>query len=392
MLRLAASLAALLLVSFHTTGVRADGLQQRQLEGLEAALDSYQAIARSGGWPFIPPGKVIERGRSDPRTPLLRERLRRSGDLTEVAAGDMVDAGLSAAISRFQRRHGLVADGRVGAETYAALNVTAAARATQIEINLRRWQKLPGLGPTYIRVNAAAQTLEYVEDGVVALAMPVIVGDRRHPTPEFTAQITGVVFNPPWNVPTSIVAREIVPRLRRDPGYLEREKIRIVGRDADPFGHAIDWKRFTAGGGLPRLRQDPGPRNALGQIKFDVPNPHDIYLHDTPGRALFAKSVRAFSHGCIRLSQPRELALALLGGADREAVMIDETLDAGVTRRAPVVPPVPLNVAYFSAFVDADGTIGLRHDVYGRDLAVPQLDAMATAGPQPKAEAGCGPQ
>lgn len=381
------ALAALVLA--NGAGARADDLQQVQLQGLAVALNTYRAIAQSGGWPYVPPGPVLERGKRDPRASLLRDRLRRSGDLSEVAEGDVVDAGLAAAISRFQLRHGLIADGRVGADTYAALNVTAAARANQVEVNLRRWQAIPALGRTYIRVNTAAQTLELVQGGAVALRMPVIVGDRRHPTPEFVAHVSGVQFNPPWNVPASITAREIVPRLRRDPGYLARENIRILGRDGDPYGQDIDWKRFRMSDGLPRLRQDPGPKNALGLIKFDVPNAHDIYLHDTPGKALFAKSVRAFSHGCIRLSQPRELALALLDGAGWSMLMIDEATAAGATRRVPVDPAVPVHIAYFTAFIAADGSVAFRQDIYGRD------DRMAlsgaAAGPSlPKDGVGCG--
>jgi murein L,D-transpeptidase YcbB/YkuD len=388
MLRLLARIGILIGILAPVAGVRADDLRQAQLHGLGVALNTYRAIAQSGGWPFIPPGKVIERGKSDSRTSLLRERLRRNGDLTEIAAGDVVDAGLAAAISRFQLRHGLIADGRVGAETYAALNLTAAARATQIEINLRRWQAAPELGPTYIRVNAAAQTLEFVKNGVVALRMPVIVGDRRHPTPEFTASLTGVLFNPPWYVPPSIVAREIVPRLRRDPGYLARQNIRILGRDDDPFGHSIDWKRFTARNGLPRLRQDPGPNNSLGRIKFDLPNPYNVYLHDTPGKALFTKSVRAFSHGCIRVSQPRELALALLD-ASWSMAAIDEAIAAGVTRRVPVAPAVPVHIAYFTAFIDADGNVAFRQDIYGRDRASEALSGVSADKPK-EAAPGCG--
>lgn len=389
MLRLLACLTVLFSILAFPDSARADAVRQAQLHGLEVALNTYRAIAQSGGWPYIPPGRVIERGKSDSRTPLLRDRLRRSGDLTELAAGEVVDASLAAAISRFQLRHGLIADGRVGADTYAALNVTAAARATQIETNLRRWQGAPTLGPTYIRVNAAAQTLEFAKNGAVALRMPVIVGDRRHHTPEFTARVTGVVFNPPWNVPTSIVAREIVPRLRRDPGYLARENIRILGRESDPFGEAIDWKRFRIKDGLPRLRQDPGPRNALGLIKFDVPNPYDVYLHDTPGKALFAKSVRAFSHGCIRLAQPRELAVALLADAGWSTVAIDEAVAAGITSRAAISPAVPVHVGYFTAFVDAEGSVAFRQDVYGRDRATERLSGEAT-GTAAKSDVGCG--
>jgi murein L,D-transpeptidase YcbB/YkuD len=380
--------ACLVLVLACGSTSRADTLQQAQVQGLLVALDAYRSIAQTGGWPYVPPGPVLERGKRDPRVSLLRDRLRRSGDLMEAVEGEVFDAGLAAAVSRFQLRHGLIADGRVGAETFAALNVTSAARAAQIELNLRRWLEAPELGPRYIRVNTAAQTLELVQGGGVALRMLVIVGDRRHPTPEFVAHVTGVLFNPPWNVPPSITAKEIVPRLRRDPGYLARENIRIVGRDGDPFGRAIDWKRFSARGGLPRLRQDPGPKNALGLIKFDLPNPHDVYLHDTPGKALFAKSVRAFSHGCIRVAQPRELALALLGDAGWTMDRIDDATAAGVMRRAPVEPSLPVHIAYFTAFVSADGTVAFRQDVYARDRADAALSAAMASAPRDKP--GCG--
>jgi murein L,D-transpeptidase YcbB/YkuD len=340
---------------------------------------------------MLPPGPVLESGRSDPRVALLRERLLRSGDLTEIAAGTVVDAALAAAIGRFQLRHGLAVDGRVGPATLAALNVPAASRAAQLEVNLRRWQDAPALGPSYVRVNAAAQTLELVTSGATALRMPVIVGERRHPTPEFVARVTGVVFNPSWTVPRSIVANEIVPRLKRDPGYLARENIRILGRDDDPFGRAIDWARFSPARGLPQLRQDPGPGNALGLIKFDVPNRYDVYLHDTPGKALFGKSVRAFSHGCIRVSQPRELAAALLGDAGWTPAMIDEAVAARTTQRVPVDPAVPVHVAYFTAFIEADGAVAFRDDLYGRDEPVSSaLSGSTDASPQPKAGVGCG--
>ena len=383
-------LAAVVFAIAHGSPARADTVQEVQMHGLLAALNAYRAIADTGGWPTLLPGGVLEQGKTDPRTGLLRERLRRSGDLTEVATGDVVDSGLAAAISRFQLRHGLPADGRVGADTFTELNVTARARAAQIELNLRRWQAVPALGPTYIRVNTAAQVLEFVQDGVVGLRMPVIVGDRKHPTPEFVAGITGVQFYPPWNIPSAIVTKEIVPRLWRDPAYLEQQNIRILGRDADPYGQDIDWKRFTKAATL-RMRQDPGPKNALGLIKFDVPNPYGVYLHDTPNKALFAKSTRAFSHGCIRVSRPSELALALLGGSGWSMAKIDEATEAGKTRRVPLEPTVPVHVAYFTAFVGPDGSVAFRQDIYGRDGTTRSLSGAAAEATIPKGRrAGCG--
>jgi murein L,D-transpeptidase YcbB/YkuD len=314
---------------------------------LRAALERYRVIARAGGWQALS-GPKIEPKEAGPQVRALRARLAAEGDLPAPQAdGDAFDAETVRAVKRFQSRHGLEVDGRVGAATLAALNVSVSDRIVQIRATLERWREMPRDWPaTRIVVNVAAATLTFYRNGTPEITSRVIVGAPIHPTPVLAARLESVLFNPPWNVPTSIVRKEIMPKVNRDPGYLARN-------------HYLDL-----GGG--RLQQEPGPWNSLGRIKLELPNPFDVYLHDTPSRALFAKSRRTLSHGCIRVEAVKPLALALLGeGWSSEA--IDEAIAAGATRRVDLRERVPVYVVYLTAFVDADGTVEFRDDVYGRD-------------------------
>jgi murein L,D-transpeptidase YcbB/YkuD len=229
----------------------------------------------------------------------------------------------------------------------------------------------------------------------VVLASRVVVGDPGHPTPVLAAEIRALVLNPAWTIPESIVAEEILPELRRHPRYLLDHDIVVLDRlDADPHGLAVDWSGLPAGGPLPRLQQRPGPANPLGRIKFDLPNRADVFLHDTPATALFARPVRTRSHGCVRVERAVELATHLLAGqdlGDRDA--LERALAPGTTRWVPVAP-VPVYLLYWTAFVE-DGILHFRDDVYGRDrrLAAALGDAEPPVGarPAPVARAvGCG--
>ncbi|MBL8704889.1 MAG: L,D-transpeptidase family protein [Rhodospirillales bacterium] len=359
--------------------VAGDEVQRAAGDRLSQALDAYRAIEARGGWPTVGDGPTLEEGMADARVPALRRRLAASGDLSPEAGREAYDGELAQAVRRFQARHGLAVDGRVGRETLASLNVSAAARTWQLERNLAGWQALPELGAAYVQVNVAAMLLDAVDGGEVKLRMPVVVGDVRHPTPVFSSRLTGVVFNPDWTVPPSIVRKEILPRLRRESGYLAASAIRLLDRPQDPFGATIDWRSY--GGGAPRLRQDPGPRNALGLVKFDLPNPHDVYLHDTPSKRLFALPRRAFSHGCIRVSRPRELAAWALAVDD---AAVEQAIAAGTTTRMPVQREIQVHVLYMTAFVDPGGTVQFRDDLYG-------LDAKPPVAPAPD-DLGCGKQ
>ena len=281
------------------------------------------------------------------------------------------DERLAQAVRQFQARHGLAADGIVGEATVRAMNVPASGRIWQIALNLERWRWLPrDLGPRYVTVNAADATLRVVEDDRTVLASRVVVGDLQHPTPVVQARLDAVVLNPKWNLPNSIAAREILPRLRENRRYLAENDIVIVERrESDPFGLAVDWSTVSAGAFPFRLQQQPGPENPLGRIKFDIPNRFDVYLHDTPTRALFARSVRTASHGCIRVERVDELAvLVLADGTGRwSRERLAEAIAGGGSPRIPVARPLPVYILYWTAFVGADGLVQFRDDVYGRD-------------------------
>ncbi|HSP16586.1 MAG TPA: L,D-transpeptidase family protein [Thermoanaerobaculia bacterium] len=296
-------------------------------------LARLRAIEEGGGW-----GQV-ERGRIDQ----LMARLTISGDLQ--GNHTTLDADVERALRRFQRLHGLAADGVAGARTLAELNVPAEDRIRQIELNLERWRWLPAtLGDRYALVNIPAFHLTVIDQGRVVLEMRIVVGQVMKRTPVFSTAITQVVFNPSWFVPDSIASDELWPAQSRDPSYFEREHIEVLGNGS--------------------LRQKPGPWNALGRIKFNMPNRYSVYMHDTPSRTLFGQSVRTFSHGCIRLEKPGELMQVLLPGEDLARH------DDGVERAVDVASPLPVHILYWTVFADEIGELHFVPDVYGRDAAL----------------------
>ncbi len=343
---------------------------------LREALTAHRSLAAEGGWPSVPPGPTLHPGDAGPRVADLRARLA----VTDGAAGaagpeeaGKFDDALRDAVVRFQRRHGLEPDGVVGPATMAALNVTAAERVTVIGANLERWRWLPqDLGRRHILVNIADQRLELRDGDRVVLDMAVIVGRSYRRTPVFTGQMTYLVFSPSWEVPPKLAAQDKLPDLRSDPGRLAAQGFQALSgwggdaREIDLLG--VDWKRVPDGTFPYRLRQKPGPLNALGQVKFMFPNKHNVYLHDTPSRDLFGKASRTFSSGCIRVEKPEELADALLveqPAWTREAVRA--AMEAGEERTVTLDRPLPVHLLYWTAWVAADGTVQFRADIYGRD-------------------------
>ena len=340
-------------------------------------LNRYRQIAAQGGWPMVPPGDDLKQGARGERVRVLKARLRAEGDLAgaapqdessrkseagetpsapaaEQAAQDGVfDAEVAAAVTRFQKRHGLEPTGVVDEETLADLNVPAAERVRQIALNLERWRWMPSdLGKRYIRVNIPEFTMALVENGKPALEMRVVVGKAQQSrTPVFSDKMTYLELNPAWNIPTEIAEEEILPKAAGDPGYLARNNIEVVSE-----------------GSKTRLRQRPGPDNPLGQIKFMFPNEHDIYLHDTPADHLFAKTERDFSHGCIRLERPMDLAHVLLkGSSEWTPEKLQSVLASGEQTTVSLPEPLPVHLLYFTAWVDEEGTVQFRRDVYGHD-------------------------
>jgi murein L,D-transpeptidase YcbB/YkuD len=337
---------------------------------LVEALRRYREVAARRDWPLVAPGALLRPGDDDVRVAAVRARLEVEDEIGSRAATHF-DGRLEEAVRRFQARHGLAADGIVGEATIRAMNVPVSDRIRQITLNLERWRWLPrDLGPRYVTVNAADATLRVVEGDRTVLASRVVVGDLQHPTPVVQARLDAVVLNPKWNLPTSIAAREILPRLRENRRYLAENDIVIMDRrESDPFGLAVDWSTVSAETFPFRLQQQPGPDNPLGRIKFDVPNRFDVYLHDSPARGLFARSVRTASHGCIRVERAHELAaLVLADGTGRwTPERLAEAIAGGGSPRIPVARQLPVYILYWTAFVGADGLAQFRDDVYGRD-------------------------
>ncbi len=353
---------------------------------LQEARVHYQALADRGGWAGLPPGPTLRPGDRDPAIAALRARLAREAADGPVdapgTASDQYDAALEAAVRRFQARHGLDVDGAVGRRTRAALDTPASARVAQIVANLERRRWLGAApGQRQVRVNVAAFTLEAIDGPDVVLRMRVIVGRPYRPSPEFADRIRYLVLNPYWEVPPKLAAEDKLPLIRRDPAYLAREHLRVLrgwgeqARELDPAG--IDWQRVPTP--LPvRLRQDPGPWNALGQVKFMFPNSHDVYLHDTPSRELFAHAERGFSSGCIRVQQPLALADWLLVDDPRwPPEALRAAIDSGQTRTVNLRRPVPVYLLYWTAWVGSDGAVQFRRDIYDRDAPL----AAALAAP-----------
>jgi len=321
-------------------------------------------------WHPVSAGPTLHPGESGPRVEALAARLAATGDFpgetTEVFGQD-----LEAAVRRFQARHGLDQDGLVGRATLEALNVPLEQRVEQLRVNLERWRWLPlDLGTDYILVNIPAFELEVVEQGEIRLAMRVVVGQEYRQTPVFTAQMTHLVLNPYWNVPRRIAVQDKLQIIQADPGYLAEQHIRVFEgrgasrREVDP--DTIDWARVTPEGFTYQLRQDPGPMNALGRLKFVFPNPFDVYMHDTPARELFAQSARSFSSGCIRLERPIDLAVRLLEGTAWTRSALEAALEQEEDLPVTLPRPVRVYLEYWTAWAD-ETTVHFRADIYGRD-------------------------
>lgn len=336
---------------------------------LRNAQEKYRRFVQQGGWPTIPDGPSIKPDQEDDRVPALRKRLIASGDLaSELSQGTVLDAPLQEALKKFQAIHGLDPDGSVGKRTLAALNVSAQERLNQIAMNLERWRWMPRrLAAEHIAVNLPAAQLELVENGLIVLTMRAIVGDVNHPTPTMLTSMPSLVLNPTWTVPPSIASHEILPKLRKDPNYLAINNLRILDVPEDSpqvQGQGINWAQM--GDTMPyRLRQSAGPDNALGQIKFNLSNRDDIYLHDTPKRGYFGRHYRALSHGCVRVERPVDLAEAVLGNAWRGKV--PDQLAENNTKTLRLERTLTVYLLYMTSWADDEGVIHFTEDMYDND-------------------------
>ena len=335
---------------------------------LKAMLAHYRELADRGFWPEIAQGENLKSGMSDPRIPAIRQVLAMTGDFEwKVDASPAYDPQLEIAVRRFQQRHGLEAKGLIGKQTVMAMNVPPAERARQIMLNMERWRWMPeDMGDYHIMVNLAAFELQQVRSSVIVDRMKVVAGAVATQTPEFSDELEYVEFNPTWTVPYSIATREMLPRLRQNPfAYAEDFDVFMNGRLVS-WG-SVSWVSYGPGNFPFTFRQRPGPKNALGKVKFMLPNPHNIYLHDTPAKEKFLSTTRAFSHGCIRLSRPLDFAYTIVGSLPGwSKARIDATIAAGRTVQVPLPRRIPVHLIYATAFKGENG-IEFRPDVYGRD-------------------------
>ena len=320
--------------------------------GLQRAYQSYRAMGKAGGWSHVPETQTADRIR------LLQQRLAVEGYLPSGYATNLMDEQTVQALKTFQERHGLSSDGVLGNATLIELNVPAELRARQIAVNLERLRWLPrDLPPDRVWVNTASAQLQLFRDNQSVFTTRVVVGETSKQTPEFQAQIVSVLYNPPWYIPYGIAQKEIMPLVDADPDYLAKHHMTMRDNGS--------------------ILQEAGPYSALGRLKFEMPNRFDVYLHDTPLRSYFALANRRLSHGCVRVQNPRELASMLLGVSEDD---ITRNINAGTTTRRNLAQPLPVFIVYQTAFVDGDGVLQFRPDVYQRDNDIAQ---HLTRRPQP---------
>jgi murein L,D-transpeptidase YcbB/YkuD len=338
---------------------------------ISEAMFSYASLEVRGGWPAMPASVAkLAPGASGPEVARLRARLAMTDDLAaEHEGGDVFDANLTEALKRFQARHGLEETGLIGPRTLAALNVPVAQRIKQLAASLDRLATMDfTFGHKYVVVNIPAAVAEAVENGRVVRRHAIIVGKPDRPSPTLTTYITAVNLNPTWTVPLSILKKDIITKMRRDPGYIARMRMRVLdgaGRELNPG--SIDW-HATASPNF-TVRQDSGTWNALGAVRFDMPNPHSVYIHDTNNRNLFNADYRFQSSGCARIENPRDFAVWLL--ADNPAGWGRREIDAGIARGARqdirLARKIPVAWIYLTGWATSDGAIHFRDDVYNHD-------------------------
>ena len=348
---------------------------------IEAAIADYQQIVANGGWPVVPANEKLRLGATSPNVPILRRRLIASGDLPRNSGNsDVFDSWVNGAVRRFQGRHGLPDDGVMGNYTFAAMNVPANIRLGQLETNLVRLRTMSGyLGNRYVMVNIPAAQIEAVENGKVAQRHTAIVGKIDRQTPILNSKIHEVILNPYWTSPKSIIQKDIIPLMRKDPTYLTRNHIRILneatGEEIPP--EAIDWNSDEAVNYM--LRQDPGKINAMASTKINFNNPHAVYMHDTPQQSLFGKIERFNSSGCVRVQNVRDLVAWLLRDAPGwSRAQIESTIASGNNTPIELPNPVPVYFTYITAWSIEPGVVQFRDDIYHRD-GVEELALDTTA-------------
>jgi L,D-transpeptidase YcbB len=333
---------------------------------LQTALAAYRALAEAGGWPEVPVGASLKSGHADDRLPLLARRLAVTGDLPDEAGLDYTVYGgeLELAVKRFQRRHGLDADGVVGPATLRALNVPVEKRIDQIRVNLERGR--------WVLADLEQDFKAFLfRENRIQWSTRAVVGRTYRRTPVFRSEMKYIVFNPTWTVPYSIATKDILPHVQSDPSYLTTRNFIVKDRGGQTLDPAsVNWGALSRSNFPYTLVQQPGTTNALGGIKFMFPNEHGVYLHDTPSRELFDRAERTFSSGCVRVERPFDFAEQLLAADGWDAERMAATRQSGETSTVFLSKPLPVLLLYWTTEVDDDGQVYFYEDVYDRDRAV----------------------
>jgi L,D-transpeptidase YcbB len=336
---------------------------------VERATLDYRRISDNGGWPVVPANEKLEIGVVSSAVPHLRKRLIIAGDLSPNSGDSGVfDSWVDGAVRRFQARHGLPADGVMGPYSFAAMNVPASVRLGQLETNLVRLRSMSGyLGDRYVLVNIPAASIEAVDLGKVAQRHTAVVGKIDRQTPILNSKIHEIILNPYWTSPKSIIEKDIIPLMRKDPTYLARNNIRVFLPDGTEISpEQVNWNTDEAVDYM--LRQDPGKINAMASTKINFHNPHAVYMHDTPQQSLFGEIERFNSSGCVRVQNVRDLTTWILrdtaGWSRRQ---IEAAIASGVNTEIAVAEPVPVYFTYITAWSVESGIVQFRDDIYRRD-------------------------
>ncbi|WP_448872858.1 L,D-transpeptidase family protein [Desulfobulbus propionicus] len=353
---------------------------------LKDALRRYKQIAGQGGWPQIPPGPTLKPGMHDSRISALRRRLSVTGDYRASGHGssNRYNDALIAAVKAFQKRHHLEADGVAGKSTIAAMNITAEERIKQIRVNLERTRWIiHDMPSSNLIVDIAGFMLQYFHNNELVWTSKVMVGKPYHQTPIFRSAITYIVLNPTWTITPDIIKNETIPSIIKDPGFLSRQRLRILDREGNQINpNSIAWNQYLGRYFPYTLRQDSGRESALGLIKFLFPNPYHVYLHDTPSKSLFGRTRRVFSHGCIRVQNPLELGRLILAndpGNPTSPEKMNQIISSGKTTTVILKQPLPIYLMYLTTNVTS-GKVMFKPDLYNRDSSI--LAAL-NAAPSP---------
>ena len=344
-----------------------------EYRALREALARYRRVAREGGWPRIDQGGTMRPGDRGPQVEALRARLAATRELDPGRGrGDLYDSDVEAAVRAFQHRHGLAETGVVDLQTLTELTAPVERRIEQLIVNMERWRWLPqDLGARHARVNIAGFDFSVYENDERVMEMRAMVGHQYRQTPVFSDTISLVVFAPWWGVPRTIAVQDIVPRVVAEgPDYLVRNRIQVwrgysTPVRVDPL--SVDWSAVDTANFPYRFRQEPGPTNPLGNVKFLFPNSFDVYVHDTQARAMFDQAERAFSAGCIRIERPAAFAEYLLASAGWNTERVERAMAATTEATVRVPDPLPIHILYWTAWADDAGRIHFRNDIYLRD-------------------------